>query len=806
MSFRSFTAFVFFLIVPSAIVAQVPLVSHWEKVGPVNFTALVNQSPTRIVAATDHGYLYITGDDGVTWHRQEVSDTVDINGIAFGDSLHGALLASGNLMLSSDGGATWHAHNAPLTGLSLVGALGEDTSLVGGPAFQGNRWVGKLFRSTDAGANWDTVLTDTASGYWSPPMKIVFFFGKGFAIGGSLCAQTTDAGAHWTEQILNADIRDIDFYNSETGAIASTAGYYVTTDGGTNWSFTADFHDERDDNYMTVTFFGPRSFFMFGTPNAYYYTSNDLGATVSLADMRQASSISNVIKTPDGAWIAVGGGIDPNGFPYGGGGIILRGTITQETMTTPQWTVVAECPFSSGVAFHATNGATLECAAGSYPLISSDSGIFWHVTDLHAPDYGAMHFPTQDTGYLYYVGSQPSVYGGVNLKTVDSGQSWNPVVLSPAYVFNATFGSSDTGYGFSGSLVRTTDGGVNWLPDSIPFSTFCPYLGYKVYQTSMTGIASPDGLDAYVTVRVSDTLIVQTGPHYYDGEKTHVAVYKTSDAGMTWSSLTDIPILGAMQSIYFRNASLGFVTSDSGRIYRTSDGGSTWRTEQIAPFQYLFNSINFLNDQVGFLTLDSAAVLATTDAGLSWTWLTIPTNREEIQDAQIQFIVGQDTIQNAPGMSTQEVFFPDSTTVLISFVRTLLNINPPPQDTVIDGDTIVEFTSTNLGVHEQDYGFYRGTLSLPPASVQSMPAGAEYAFQLSIYPNPAGNQLHVDVSNPLVEATNVEVLDVLGRPVLAANELENNFLLDLHLLPNGVYTLHCQSGYSMGLQRFMIAR
>src|SRR5579871_4323613 len=131
------------------------LVSKWEKVGPVNFTALVHQSPARIVATTDHGYLYITDDDGTTWRRQEVDDTCSLDGIAYGDSLHGGLIASGRLMLTSDGGVTWQRQRAPLDGgLAMVGAVGSDTLLIGAQTFSGDTLRGKIFRSTDAGQNW----------------------------------------------------------------------------------------------------------------------------------------------------------------------------------------------------------------------------------------------------------------------------------------------------------------------------------------------------------------------------------------------------------------------------------------------------------------------------------------------------------------------------------------------------------------------------------------------------------------------------------------------------------------------------
>src|SRR5205085_10139857 len=107
--------------------------------------------------------------------------------------------------------------------------------------------------------------------------------------------------------------------------------------------------------------------------------------------------------------------------------------------------------------------------------------------------------------------------------------------------------------------------------------------------------------------------------------------------GTTWTNL-GLSLLGrtAISSVCFRNASLGFIAGDSGRIYRTSDGGNNWATEQIAAAKYTFHSVNFLNDRIGFATIDTEAVLASTDAGLSWAWLPIPTNHQEIVNRQFK--------------------------------------------------------------------------------------------------------------------------------------------------------------------------
>ncbi|MFI5202429.1 MAG: YCF48-related protein, partial [Candidatus Kapaibacterium sp.] len=771
------------------------LVSKWEKVGPVNFTALVHRSPTRIVATTDHGYLYSTTDDGTTWQRQEVSDTLDLEAISFGDSLHGMMLSLNNyympfeeyrLVVTTDGGATWDIRQPPVFGATYLACIGADTAIIADN-------TGNIYRSTDGGGSWnEQYKADTSNGYGLAPSKLKFLDAqRGFLLCGyGVYVETTDAGVHWTLHNIDSAVwsEDIDFYDQNIGVIGASGAYAVTTDGGANWAVHIMPHNEVWNDLRTVGFFNANSFFAFGDINGLYYTSNDLGATLTPIPFWEANDVNAVVRTSSGGWLANGGGWV--GFNPGDDGLILRGTPEPEVMT-PQWTVLDECPAGGPVSLHATTGAMLQCAAGSYPLLSTDSGIFWHVTDTHHPGYGAIHFPSPDTGYLYIGGT---VYGNFNLRTLDSGRSWKQADIS-GYINGATFGSADTGYGLMNTLVRTIEGGVNWEPDTtISFSSDCPYAGYRIYRTSMISIAAPDALDVFITVRSSDTLIVQPGPHYYDGEKVHFAVYKTSDAGATWVKLANVPILSTQPGIYFRNALLGFLTSDSGRLFRTSDGGNNWSVEQPAPIKYSFNSINFFNDNIGFLTLDTEAVMTTTDAGLTWAWLPIPTNREEIFARQIQMIKGPgDTVMNLSGMSTQQIFFPDSSTVLISFARSL--IYTPSTGGQING--------ADVG----DYGFYRGKLNLPLASVTESPYGVQPALDISIYPNPARDEARVKIFSANQDMVSIQVLDMLGRMVSRArSESGSEFSLDLQALPNGIYMVRCIAGEQSVTRNFTVTR
>src|SRR5581483_8193233 len=312
-------------------------------------------------------------------------------------------------------------------------------------------------------------------------------------------------------------------------------------------------------------------------------------------------------------------------------------------------------------------------------------------------------------------------------------------------------------------------------------------------------------LDAYLLARVEDTLIVQTGKSFSNGEKRRFDLYSTTDGGVSWQKVSNVPSFAAQPGIYFYNSSLGFLTSSGGKIYRTSDGGNSWNMEQVVPALYSFNGIKFLNERIGFLTIDTEAVLSTTDGGVHWSWLPIPTNREEIYNRQDIFIYNNDTIPNRSGMSTQGIFFPDSSTVLVSFARSLIYFVVPPKDTVINGDTIVEIDpSINTPISVADYGFYRGRLNLAAAAVRQPVSTTPDVLNVVLYPDPAQDELHLSIASH--SEAKIEILNVLGNVVLRTSEAAGGGPLDVSALPIGTYVLRCSADGRIGTKTFQVVR
>ena len=73
----------------------------------------------------------------------------------------------------------------------------------------------------------------------------------------------------------------------------------------------------------------------------------------------------------------------------------------------------------------------------------------------------AMHFTDANTGYACTGAGTSSILG-----TADGGQTWNVLTTNPAqYLIDIYFVNANVGFcvGYSGTILKTTDGGVNWV-------------------------------------------------------------------------------------------------------------------------------------------------------------------------------------------------------------------------------------------------------------------------------------------------------------------------------------------------------
>ena len=227
-------------------------------------------------------------------------------------------------------------------------------------------------------------------------------------------------------------------------------------------------------------------------------------------------------------------------------------------------------------------------------LRTSDGGSTWTVSNGVNHKINSMAFVNRDT--IYGAGEY-----GVLFKTIDGGLNWTWLATSQALIYahdfySAYFFDEKTGFvtGFRGRILKTTDGGVTWEQHS-PFYEDITALSMA---NSVTGFAS-NGIN----------------------------IYKTTDAGETWSFKFSIGTGWAQSrqfnnSIFF-NADTGFFTATyNAHIYKTFDGGNTWNVIYPAGASYEYVAgMSFINSKVGYISLRTSSaygLFKTTDGGESW--------------------------------------------------------------------------------------------------------------------------------------------------------------------------------------------
>jgi photosystem II stability/assembly factor-like uncharacterized protein len=190
--------------------------------------------------------------------------------------------------------------------------------------------------------------------------------------------------------------------------------------------------------------------------------------------------------------------------------------------------------------------------------------------------------------------------------------------------------------GYTGTLMRTTNAGVNWLVYSNFFGTATGFLGQgkNIYgadfKDANTGIAC--GTQGYIARTINggvtwDSLYSPAGTtalwnvSFADANNAYIGgntgmVLKSTNGGQTWSTVTS-PSGNANWSIFALDANTVFTVQNSGAIYKSSNGGSSW-TFMSSSVSVALYGIYFFNANTGIVTGANGTARVTTNGGTNW--------------------------------------------------------------------------------------------------------------------------------------------------------------------------------------------
>ena len=243
-------------------------------------------------------------------------------------------------------------------------------------------------------------------------------------------------------------------------------------------------------------------------------------------------------------------------------------------------------------------------------------------------DRGAAIFRSTDGGTTWAMSTLPGC-----LQTCGAGLSLSFVDALHGFASDGPDNLNHT------HLFSTNDGGVTWHEVSVvPQVTWSANI---VFTTTTDGWALTDA--------TFDTHGSVTYPGY--------ALYRTTDAGHTWTPATDLPRTGQFELPTFFSPDQGVVMewSPTPTVFSTTDGGTTWSGHPVPAGLPLA----LPNGPIGFSALDPStwfvitrvALIETTDGGAHWTKVSTDAASRKASGRELVFFSPTDgwTVGSMPG-------------------------------------------------------------------------------------------------------------------------------------------------------------
>jgi photosystem II stability/assembly factor-like uncharacterized protein len=361
-------------------------------------------------------------------------------------------------------------------------------------------------------------------------------------------------------------------------------------------------------------------------------------------------------------------------------------------------------------------------------------------------------FIDSNTGYT--VGNQ-----GTILKTIDGGTTWNiqssKTDLELIYVCSPEVNTVFV-VAVNGMILKTSDGGTNWMVQltgtdftltDVYFMGANSLFAVGSHWDSAVILSAINGeawniqyavITEWPVAWLSSIYFSDSNTGYAAGGRAHAnqtegLLLKTTDGGITWDVLPTETV--PLNSAFFTGSDKGYIaggfcneTGCSGEILKTSDGGTTWITQNIPPNTETLNSVCFSDGNTGFIAGDNGIIFKTIDGGTTWSFQYSNVNQH-----------------------LNTIYFPDITTGYI----------------VGDSGTILK--TTNGG----------------------FPVGMDEKQQMSslnIYPNPATDQLTIELSEPgsNINGT-ITIFGMSGLALIQQQVRDSRTEINISSLPKGVY-------------------
>jgi hypothetical protein len=262
-------------------------------------------------------------------------------------------------------------------------------------------------------------------------------------------------------------------------------------------------------------------------------------------------------------------------------------------------------------------------------------------------------------------------------------------------------------------------------------------------------------------------------------------VYATTDGAFTWTQISNNLTGGQnLQNLVVSASNNNFIyASRNENLYVTTDGGANWTTYNAAPGQYIsYITLDPGNSSKLWLTVTSNGsdkVLYSKNAGSTFTNIT-----GNLTNMGFNCIAFQKNANNALYVGTETgIFFKDSTmTNWIAYNTDLPSV----------GVRELEINYTIGKIRAATYG--RGIWEAPLYNHVGI-AENDISNDFTIYPNPAKNQINIDVNGKKEGNISITLFNIVGSVVKNTETMQpsKTIKLDVSHLVSGTYFVKISS-------------
>ncbi len=358
----------------------------------------------------------------------------------------------------------------------------------------------------------------------------------------------------------------------------------------------------------------------------------------------------------------------------------------------------------------------------------------------------------------------------------------------------------------TGFLGRTLDGGHNW--DTI--STQNHPIDFIFINDSVGILTGDEGIskttDGGVTWVLKDTSTLWTNNIQFPSDSigyatgvtidhvnytSTVAIIKTLDGGENWNIIDTLQLNGRLGDVIFATNDIGFLSSDSS-LYRTTNGGQNWNVVHFN-LDHILN-FNFTNDSIGYFTsknysFDSLLIYKTHDTGISWHLISTIYSENFITDMvfvndSVGYLAGFFQVQKTVdgGLNWYNQY--STNTQLVSFFDNSYSFS-----FIDDKHAFLAGGFSTTALFKTSNGGGSLPISISEHSID---------LNLSIYPNPATDDLRIIFENPdsrEYETGLIRILNINGQLVEQYNFklIDKSLVLKIGHYPPGIYLLQFES-------------